>query len=143
MSVILPVKASEPCTFYSDGSYCTEPEKASRKLSEFAALLIKRRRQTHASPAELAGIMAVSEHSKSFNPAILEQWMTLLEHSDWPSAWCARSIERAIKDAGNGMNGCDAMHKLRHPATDFDVAEAAERFRQITAGIVSRFRRNP
>lgn len=124
-----------PFRFFDNGEFAGEHEKADLDLSRFVTAICRTRRETAASPAEIASIIAASEHAHSFNPDALKIWGMYTEHEQWPYAQCFRSIEQAVKDGGKGVGGCEKLHLLRHPATDFEAREARDRFTGLVSQI--------
>lgn len=100
-------------------------------LSRFLWELCGYRRLVECSPAEIAGKILDSPHMHSFSAHTLEQWLNLTRDQDWPQAFCRRSSEQVIQDAGLGWKGCMTLHLQRHPADDAVVRDAMNLVHQL------------
>ena len=71
-------------------------------LTRYVDGLVRLRRTTSETPAEVAERIRSGPHALVFDPYILEHWSSLERFEDWRSASVSSSIEACVKYAGYG-----------------------------------------
>jgi hypothetical protein len=94
----------------ADGSFSAHTMSFHRKTTEAVLAFCRRRRDTEASPADLAALVRVTQLERAF-PSV-GQWERLHRFADWSFAQDRTSAEAAVKrssDFGRGSRPATAI----------------------------------